>query len=908
MICRTGIKNKVLIPGMIALMAAGFFIAASSYSSAAIVRLASITGSYDPSRIALDAGGKIYVTETSRDRLLIFNRNGEPERMMGGLSEPIGVAVDAGGRIYIGNSGTNSVDVYGEDLEYRFSLGKGNGEVSKPNDIAVSGDGRIFVTDSKEHKVKVYSSDGTALFSFGGWGKDNGQFNVPSGIAIDEQAGELYVTDLGIFNDPQNGDTAGARVQVFGLDGVYKRSFGEYGTGDGKLIRPLGIALDSEGKVYITDSLQAVVHIFDGYGNSIGTIYDLDNPMKTPIGIAIGEDNRIFIASLNTSSVEIYGLDDYTFLTVTPKNLEYTAQGGINPGTQTITIGNTGAGSLDWSIQSESPWITVNQVSGILRASETVQVSIGVNVQGLGVGLHTGQLTIRSPGAAETVGMELEILPSPILEVTPASLSFKGQANGSQPGTQTLKVKINNDINSQSAWTAESSSSWLTIIPATGGSVETASSVMVNTTGLPAGVHNGNITITSAGVTGSPATVGVTLTLISAGNIEVTTNLESATFTITGPENYEGSGMSWNKADAPVGQYTITFGSIQGYRKPASRVFTVSTGQTSAITGQYRDMKAGKKIIAGLGSGLANPAEVKIVTADGSDAETEFTAFTNKYGANTAAGDIDGDGIDEIIVSPGSNRKNPARVKIFRADGTEMPGLDFIALGTKFGAGIAAADLDGDGKAEIIVGAGIGKGNYPEVRVFAYDGIKIIDTGIYFISDTGRYGVYVAAGDIDGDGKAEIITGPGPDDRTIFPVRVWKADASSGTGKWRVLEKLNFTAFRGNKGVVVTTGDLNGDGADEIITGESTGSEIKVFRGDGTPYGVEFTGTTKHRGMSIAAGDTNTDGIAEIIVGAGPFKKNPSEIRIYNADGVFMNSLMPFDRNGGVNVGLGRLD
>lgn len=74
----------------------------------------------------------------------------------------------------------------------------------------------------------------------------------------------------------------------------------------------------------------------------------------------------------------------------------------------------------------------------------------------------------------------------------------------------------------------------------------------------------------------------------SAGTIAVSTNNEAATFTLTGPTTYIGSGTSWSQAGAPVGTYTITFDPIPGYVAPVSETQTLVSQGTIAFTGTYR--------------------------------------------------------------------------------------------------------------------------------------------------------------------------------------------------------------------------------------------------------------------------------------------------------------------------------
>jgi len=264
-----------------------------------------------------------------------------------------------------------------------------------------------------------------------------------------------------------------------------------------------------------------------------------------------------------------------------------------------------------------------------------------------------------------------------------------------------------------------------------------------------------------------------------------------------------------------------------------------------------------------------------------------------------------------------------------------------MALNSRYGVNLAAADFDGDGKAEIIVGAGSSPENVAQVRVFSYDSGTIKDRGINLIAFAGRGGVNVAAGDVDGDGIPELITAAGAGPGAAAEIRVWKIDTSGSS--WSIQDTgIDFVAFAGRYGAYVTTGDINGDGTREIIVGSGpdpceraalpkvpdsilqrwigftglfgsypaagvTGSgpvpqcaanRIKVFHGDGTEFGLEITDGTKGYGLRVASADLDGDGVAEIITGSGPSPKNPSVVTVYRADGTAAGSFTAFEGTG----------
>src|SRR5713101_6042282 len=147
-------------------------------------------------------------------------------------------------------------------------------------------------------------------------------------------------------------------------------------------------------------------------------------------------------------------------------------------------------------------------------------------------------------------------------------------------------------------------------------------------------------------------------------------------------------------------------------------------------------------------------------------------------GVYVAVGDVDGDGKADIITGPGAG--GGPHVKIFFGSSGSVVD-QFMAYGAGFTGGVrvAAGDVNGDGVAEVITGAGVGGG--PHVEVFSesqssnnyyynyyqpaiffpatMQHTRILSTMAFDATYTG--GVFVAAGDVNGDGKAELIVSQG---------------------------------------------------------------------------------------------------------------------------------------------------
>lgn len=198
---------------------------------------------------------------------------------------------------------------------------------------------------------------------------------------------------------------------------------------------------------------------------------------------------------------------------------------------------------------------------------------------------------------------------------------------------------------------------------------------------------------------------------------------------------------------------------------------------------------------------VAEKGEMKI-SSNGRET-LKFRPFGSWNGDFTMAfGDLNGDGTNEIIT--GAGRGGGPQIRIFNNSG-QVKGA-FMAYDSLFrgGVNIAVGDLNGDGKAEIVSGAGFGGG--PHVRVF--DSQSRVRAQFMAYDKDFRGGVSVAVGDLDGDGKAEIITGSGPGGSP--QVRVF-----DGQGNL----KAQFMAYDRNltNGLLVSVDDLNQDGSLDIL-------------------------------------------------------------------------------------------
>ena len=276
---------------------------------------------------------------------------------------------------------------------------------------------------------------------------------------------------------------------------------------------------------------------------------------------------------------------------------------------------------------------------------------------------------------------------------------------------------------------------------------------------------------------------------------------------------------------------------------------------------------------------------------------SSFFAFDSAFtgGVRVATADFNNDGVSDIVAAAGPG--GGPHVKVI--DGLTGAILrDFFAYSPTFTGGVfvAAGDINGDGTPDIITGSGAGGG--PHVKVF--DGITGAVTKSFFAyGSTFTGGVRVATGDVNGDGRVDIITGSGSGGGPH--VKVFN-------GKNLALMQSFFAfdaQFQG--GVYVAAGDVNGDGKADIIVGagQGGGPQVKVFSGldqsllfSFFAYAPTFTG-----GVTVAAADLNGDGKADIVTGAA--SAGPPHVKVFSgADLTELSSFFAFDANfsGGVFV------
>jgi DNA-binding beta-propeller fold protein YncE len=249
-----------------------------------------------PHGIAVDMEGNVFVSDSYMNRISVLNIE---KGKIGHLYNPYGwnsllaVATDNVNGLIGATSGSTVQILDQKSQKVVMTLGSAE-RLLRPAGIAFDPErNRIYITDSKKHEVHAYDYNGKHLKLVA----DDIDVYYPIGIAVHPN-GKIYVVDSMNF-----------RVNVFNPDYSYDFSFGEHGDMPGMFARPKYIAINQEGMVFITDAAFGNFQIFHPDGRIFGFVGSPGHGFgrfNQPQGIAIDNDDKIYVVDQTNRRLQIF--------------------------------------------------------------------------------------------------------------------------------------------------------------------------------------------------------------------------------------------------------------------------------------------------------------------------------------------------------------------------------------------------------------------------------------------------------------------------------------------------------------------------------------------------------------------------------------------------------------------------
>lgn len=260
-------------------------------------------------QVAVGPDGTIFVLDAGNFRVQAFSADGTfltswgaQGAEAGQFNDPWGIAADEE-YVYVADTWNHRIQKFSYDGEFILSFGQygslGNGDNNDdqfygPRNIVLLNDNRLLIADTGNHRVQVYDRDGNYQNSFGGFGTALGQMYEPVGLGVGVD-GTIFL-----------GDTWNGRIQRFNQD---FSAFYDWGLnawrGDTNTQKPY-LAIDSQGRIYITDPDRHRVIVFDANGNYLarfGQFGTGNGQFNLPNGLFIDAEDNIYVADTGNNRI-----------------------------------------------------------------------------------------------------------------------------------------------------------------------------------------------------------------------------------------------------------------------------------------------------------------------------------------------------------------------------------------------------------------------------------------------------------------------------------------------------------------------------------------------------------------------------------------------------------------------------
>ncbi len=239
-----------------------------------------------PTGLAFDAQGNLYIADTQNDRIQKLDANFNVVSAISGknlLKQPEGVFVDTQGNIFVADTMNHQVkkfDASGNLIMTIGTKGNANGEFNQPVGLGVSSENKMYVSDRQNDRIQVFDASGAFQFAFGTQGSENGQFNKPQGLFI------------GFGDNVFVADSLNNRLQMFTKEGQFV-----FSANHEAFKQPHAVFMDKNINVYIADTFHHRIVKADRFGNPVfllGTHGKGESQFNEPRGVVVTSDGATF--------------------------------------------------------------------------------------------------------------------------------------------------------------------------------------------------------------------------------------------------------------------------------------------------------------------------------------------------------------------------------------------------------------------------------------------------------------------------------------------------------------------------------------------------------------------------------------------------------------------------------------
>ncbi|WNF36643.1 6-bladed beta-propeller [Bacillaceae bacterium IKA-2] len=247
----------------------------------------------------------IYTTDAKNNRVNVFDLSGgplytfgEPGDEPGQFNFPYGIAGDSEGNVFVADMYNGKISIHDAKGEFIDYFAENTKVIKSPGGLRIKND-LVYVTDIQESKVFVFNLDGELLLEVGENGSEPGQLFAPNAVTADGE-GNIYVVDTG-----------NQRVQIFNEAGEFMSMFNGSASEEleATFVNPRGIGIGSNREIYVVSNLTHIVHVFDQDGKELskfGGMGEGPGELYLPNGLFIDERNTIYITDTINKRISVF--------------------------------------------------------------------------------------------------------------------------------------------------------------------------------------------------------------------------------------------------------------------------------------------------------------------------------------------------------------------------------------------------------------------------------------------------------------------------------------------------------------------------------------------------------------------------------------------------------------------------